>query len=114
MSDLAVDVVKADGPYDDQRPGTSGLRKRVATFQKGTYLQNFVQAILDAVEETTSGLDKSKPILLSGDGRYFNKQVIGGASMSVALLTQASVMPGLPNYSQDAGGERLQARDRRH
>ncbi|SPQ95901.1 unnamed protein product (mitochondrion) [Plasmodiophora brassicae] len=74
MSDLAVDVVKADGPYDDQRPGTSGLRKRVATFQKGTYLQNFVQAILDAVEETTSGLDKSKPILLSGDGRYFNKQ----------------------------------------
>lgn len=77
MSNLAVDVVKADGPYDDQRPGTSGLRKRVATFQKGTYLQNFVQAILDAVEETTSGLDKSKPILLSGDGRYFNKQVSG-------------------------------------
>jgi len=53
-------------PFNDQKPGTSGLRKQVRTFQQAHYLENFVQSILD----TISAPDKT--LVLGGDGRFFN------------------------------------------
>lgn len=58
-------------PFDDQRPGTSGLRKRVPVFQQQHYLENFVQAIFD----TQTGL-KGGRLILGGDGRYYNRHAI--------------------------------------
>jgi phosphoglucomutase len=58
-------------PFNDQKPGTSGLRKRVPAFQQAHYLENFVQSIFDAI-----GVPPRSTLVLGGDGRYYNREAI--------------------------------------
>ncbi len=58
-------------PFDDQKPGTSGLRKKTAVFMRAPYLHNFVQSVFDVI----GGL-QGKTLTVGGDGRYFNDQAI--------------------------------------
>jgi phosphoglucomutase len=62
-------------PFDDQKPGTSGLRKKTKRFQEGLYLHNFVQAVFNSLQNdnvTAENIVDGGALLIGGDGRYFN------------------------------------------
>ncbi len=76
-------------PFDGQRPGTSGLRKKVVVFQQPHYAENFIQAIFDALEGFAG-----KTLVIGGDGRYYNKEVVQTAMRMAAANGFGRVIVG--------------------
>ena len=64
----------ATTPFDDQRPGTSGLRKKTRRFMEPDYVENFVQSVFDAVRPAEGFRDMT--LVVGGDGRYYNRTAI--------------------------------------
>jgi phosphoglucomutase len=76
-------------PYDDQKPGTSGLRKKVPVFQQAHYVENFVQAIIDCIPDRAGAT-----LVLGGDGRFLNRQVVQTTLKIAAANGFARVLVG--------------------
>jgi phosphoglucomutase len=67
----AVTTSHPTTPFDGQKPGTSGLRKKVKVFAQANYAENFIQSTFDVVERP-----EGATLVLGGDGRYHNRTVI--------------------------------------
>lgn len=76
-------------PFPDQKPGTSGLRKRVTHFQQPNYVENFVQSLFDSLPGK-----EGQTLVIGGDGRYFNDTVIQIAIRMAAANGFGKVMVG--------------------
>ncbi|KQV54055.1 MULTISPECIES: alpha-D-glucose phosphate-specific phosphoglucomutase [unclassified Duganella] len=85
---MAIQTV-ATSPIPGQRPGTSGLRKKVAVFQQPHYLENFVQGVFD-----TLGDAAGKTLVLGGDGRFHNRNAIQDILKMAAAHGFARVLLG--------------------
>ena len=79
----------ATKPYSGQKPGTSGLRKKVKVFQQTGYAENFVQSVFDVVERA-----EGSTLVLGGDGRYHNREVIQQTIRLAAANGYARVLVG--------------------
>jgi len=76
-------------PYSDQKPGTSGLRKRVSVYQQPNYVENFIQSIFDSLEGFAGQI-----LVIGGDGRYYNDVAIQKAIRIAAANGFGKVMVG--------------------
>ncbi len=76
-------------PFLDQKPGTSGLRKKVTVFQQPHYLENFVQSIFDSVS-----IPSNATLTLGGDGRFYNHVAIQTIIKMAAANGFAKVIVG--------------------
>ena len=85
---MAIQIINT-APLAGQRPGTSGLRKKVAVFSAPQYLENFVQSVFD-----TLGDCRGQTLVLGGDGRYYNRAAIQTVLRMAAAHGYARVLLG--------------------
>jgi len=100
--DTTIDLTNAPGlgplkpvsvktsPFEGQKPGTSGLRKKTKVVMKEHYLNNFVQATFDALKETGVNVSEGT-LVVGGDGRYFNPEAI-------QMIIQMGVANGVKRF----------------
>ncbi len=82
-------ITQTTTPFDGQKPGTSGLRKKVRVFQQLGYTENFIQAVFDSVEGKAGAT-----LVIGGDGRFYNRTVIQTAIRVAAANGFARVLVG--------------------
>src|SRR5215471_741653 len=90
MSVLSVPVTA----FADQRPGTSGLRKKVSVFQQPGYVEAFIQSVFDALPEALGEGVAGKTLVLGGDGRFFNAETAQTIIRMMAANGVAKVIVG--------------------
>jgi phosphoglucomutase len=89
IGDRRVIVSTATKPFDGQKPGTSGLRKKVEVFQQPGYIENFIQSVFDVVEGA-----QGATLVIGGDGRFLNRSAIQRAIRMAAANGFGKVLVG--------------------
>ncbi|KAJ3070619.1 Phosphoglucomutase-2 [Podochytrium sp. JEL0797] len=94
MTTLSITSV-ATTPFADQKPGTSGLRKKVKVFQQAHYTENFIQAMLSAIPTGAEGAT----LVVGGDGRFFGNEatqliikIAAGNKVSKLIIGHNAIM----------------------
>lgn len=77
------------GPFQGQKPGTSGLRKKTRVFMEPGYLECFVQSIFNAIDGA-----EGKTFVVGGDGRFFNAEAIQTILKMAAANGAARIIVG--------------------
>jgi phosphoglucomutase len=85
---MTIQTIKTT-PYSDQKPGTSGLRKRVTVYRQPNYVENYIQAIFDSLD----GFE-GKTLVIGGDGRFYNDVAIQKAIRIAAANGFGKVLVG--------------------
>ncbi len=93
MTSLAV-ISHPTTPFDGQKPGTSGLRKKVREFAAANYAENFIQSVFDVAQAAPLGSPAGAILVIGGDGRYYNRTVIQKAIRMAAAHGYGKVMVG--------------------
>jgi phosphoglucomutase len=88
MTALTI-LAKPTTPFAGQKPGTSGLRKKVKVFAQDNYAENFIQSVFDVVKP-----EKGATLVIGGDGRYHNRTVIQQAICIAAANGYGRVLVG--------------------
>lgn len=85
--------------FTDQRPGTSGLRKKVGVFMQPHYLENFVQALLDVLNASDASGQalQGQTLVLGGDGRFYNR-------VAVQIILKLAAAAGVTRVLLGCGG----------
>ena len=82
-----MDILKVPiTPFPDQRPGTSGLRKKVSVFRQPGYVEAFAQSVFDALPEAVGEGVAGKTLVIGGDGRFF----AGEAAQTIIRMAAAN------------------------
>ena len=76
-------------PFSGQKPGTSGLRKKVRVFQQANYAENFIQSVFDS-----AAVAPGSTLVIGGDGRFHNRAVIQQAIRMAAANGYGRVLVG--------------------
>jgi phosphoglucomutase len=83
-------------PFEGQKPGTSGLRKRVKVFKQENYTENFIQSMLEAIPESDGGA-KGATLVIGGDGRYYSDEVL-------QVIVKCSLGQGVSTFKKEGLG----------
>ncbi|MDD2920067.1 alpha-D-glucose phosphate-specific phosphoglucomutase [Rhodoferax sp.] len=95
---MAIQTIPTQ-PFAGQRPGTSGLRKKVTVFTQPRYLENFAQALFDVLNAGGAGgrALHGQTLVLGGDGRFFNRS-------AVQIILKLAAANGLARVLLGQGG----------
>ena len=84
--------IKLPEAFQDQKPGTSGLRKSSQQFEQPHYLESFIEAIFQTLPGVQGGT-----LVVGGDGRYGNRRAID-------VITRMAAAHGLSRLVLTTGG----------
>ncbi len=90
---MTIETVRTT-PFKDQKPGTSGLRKKTRVFKQPHYLENFVQSVFETIREEGAPDLARETLVVGGDGRYYNRPAIQIIIRMAAAIGFSRVLVG--------------------
>ena len=92
----------ATTPYNDQKMGTGGLRKKTKVMMQPNYFENFIQTIFNTI-----GGVRGKTYVVGGDGRYYNDTAIQKFIKMAAANGVAKLIVGQKGFMSTPAGSNV-------